>query len=140
MEREDSCRIINLWQGPVKFCRIASSSIVETTILRAQGQLYQTTENGNIRNLYTFQVVNKTNEKIPIKIKLKSPEGQLTLVGENLEVKGSALLDGAFFLEFPKSILDGLKTDVLIEIYSEGKLLEEVSTTFMGPIPKHILH
>jgi len=112
---------------------LTSREIIETTILRAPGQMYQLTETGNVRNLYTIQVVNKSAEAMPLNLKLGAPKGELTLVKGALELKAASMVDGAFFLEFAKSELSGFKTDVVVEVWSQGKKIEEVNTTFVGP-------
>lgn len=118
--------------GVMSFLLVARN-VIETTIMRAPGQLYQKVENGDIQNLYTMQVANKTVEDMPIMLKLHSHQGKLTIVGDTLVLKGKEVVDGVFFMQIPKAQLDGLKTKVEVGIYSDGKLLETVSTNFMGP-------
>ncbi|MDX5347547.1 MAG: cytochrome c oxidase accessory protein CcoG, partial [Hymenobacteraceae bacterium] len=47
---------------------LLTRSNVEATVMRAQGQLYQLTDNGHVRNLYNISLINKTNEAKPITI------------------------------------------------------------------------
>ncbi|MEN7546405.1 cytochrome c oxidase accessory protein CcoG [Rapidithrix thailandica] len=113
---------------------LTSRGIVETTVLRAPGQMFHKAENGNIRNLYTVQVVNKTSEDLPIELKLKQPEGgTVEIVGETILLKAEQNVDGAFFIELPVDKLKGMKTPIEMEVYTDGKFLESVSTTFYGP-------
>lgn len=112
---------------------LTSRAMIETTILRAPGQMYQLTESGGVRNLYTIQVVNKSSAVMDLDLKLVEPVGELTLVKGELTLKPENMVDGAFFLEFERSELSGLKTDVLIEVWSDGQKIEEVTTTFVGP-------
>jgi cytochrome c oxidase accessory protein FixG len=112
---------------------LTSRNSVETTIMRAPGQLYQKADNGDIRNLYTLQIANKTVDDMAIELKLSSHSGELTVVGNTINLKGKEIVDGVFFIQIPKKELDGIKTEIEIKIYSEGKLLEKVETNFMGP-------
>lgn len=112
---------------------LTSRNIVETTILRATGQLYQKLDNGNIQNLYTFQVVNKTIDDMPIEIKLESHAGELSVIGGEVVLPGKEMAEGAFLIQMKPSQLDGMKTKVLIGIYSDGKPLEKIKLGFLGP-------
>ncbi len=112
---------------------LTSRAVIETTILRAPGQMYQLTDKGNVRNLYTVQVVNKSNESMDLTLKLIEPKGEITVVGETLTLKPSGMVDGAFFLELEKASLTGLKTPVLIEVWQGDQKIEDVQTTFVGP-------
>ncbi|MDX9758853.1 MAG: cytochrome c oxidase accessory protein CcoG [Bacteroidota bacterium] len=112
----------------------ASRSDVETTVLRAPGTLYLEPAAGTIRNLFTIRIVNKTREPLPIRIALLEPDGTLELVGGGaLSVGASALAESAFFIDIDADHLDGLKTDILLGIYSGDRLIETVETGFMGP-------
>jgi len=113
---------------------LGARNIIETTIMRAPGQLYQTAENGDIRNLYTLQIANKTVEDMPITLQLHSHQGELTIIGDSILLEGKELVDGVFFVQIPKAQLNGLKTKIELGIYSNGKLIESVDTNFMGPV------
>lgn len=115
---------------------LASRADVETTILRTPGTLYQTLDNGNLSNLYSVQLVNKTTHAMPIELRIKQPEGAvLRLVGQaTLVAESQDMAKGAFFVEMPPEMLDGNKTKVYIEVYSGNELVDEVSTSFLGPI------
>jgi cytochrome c oxidase accessory protein FixG len=107
---------------------------VETTILRAPGSLYIKLDDQTVRNLFTIRVVNKTREALPIELKLLRPEGTLQIIGTNrVTAAATGIAETAFFIDLKRSVLDGVKTPVIIGIYSEGRLLEEVHTGFMGP-------
>lgn len=109
-------------------------SVVETTILRAPGTIFQTTEEGLIRNLYTFQVINKSSEQVPLEIRLKEPQGgRLTIAGGELLLKAEGHLDGAMVVELPKESTGGRKTTLTFEVYSGDQLIDVVKTNFMGP-------
>lgn len=113
---------------------LGTRGALETTILRAPGSRYQKTEDGQLQNLYTLQVVNKTVEDIQVELKLENPKGTLTVVGDSpLAVKGKELADGAFFLKIDPALLEKTKIDVTIGVYVDGKQMETVSTTFVGP-------
>ena len=106
----------------------------DTTILRTPGMLYQTREDGRISNLYAIKTVNKTPNDMPLRLELMNVTGDLELVGKTLELKGGALGRSEAFIILAKDQLTGMMTNVVVGIYSGDELLEEVSTSFVGPI------
>lgn len=113
----------------------ASRGDVETTILRAPGTLYLQPEEGTIRNLFTAKIINKSREELPIQFELREPEGALQLIGgKAIIVEAGSIGESAFFIDLPAQSLDGAKTNLRIAVYAGDRLLEEVHTTFMGPI------
>lgn len=108
---------------------------VEARILRLPGQLYEHKADNIISNVYTFKLVNKTNDSIKnIEFKLVSHKGKIKLVRhENITVLGHGLAEGTLFIEINGSALSGDKNRLEIEVYSEDKLIETTTTAFMGP-------
>ena len=113
---------------------LLSRADVETLLLRTPGMLYQEVEGDKISNLYNYQIINKTTEAFPVTFKLISHQGAIKFVGQPPTAKGDEVTEGAVFIEIPKEELNGRKTRVSVEIYSEDKLLETIKTNFLGPI------
>jgi cytochrome c oxidase accessory protein FixG len=109
---------------------------VETTILRTPGLLYQETVKGSISNLYNLKIINKTQESIPVELKLKSPNGSIRLVGGGINVPKNGIFESAFFIDIPVKQIKFSPIPVYIEIFSENELLEEIRTSFVGPQSK----
>jgi polyferredoxin len=108
---------------------------IETLILRSPGQMYQEVDNQHIKNLYTYQITNKTTQAIPLQLKIKDDVGILKFVGEAPpSVSKGKMAEGAFFIEMDKAKLTGMKTTLYIEVYSNGKLLNIEKTSFVGPM------
>lgn len=114
----------------------ATRSEVETVVLRTPGQLYQKVDGGGYSNLYNYEVVNKTAQDITgIEFKLKNPNGKLKLVGEAANIAPKqGMLKGVFFVEMPADQLEGHKTKIEIEVWSNGKKVDDATTNFLGPI------
>ena len=55
---------------------------VEATLLRAPGALFQQLPNGNLVNLYTLQLVNKTSQPMPVQLQLEDVPGKLSIMGD----------------------------------------------------------
>lgn len=108
---------------------------VEATILRLPGQLYEKLENGNIRNVYTYKVINKTTENIEnITYKLLSHQGSIELVTHSsFEIPRQGLAEGTLFIQLPTKELNKDKLRLKIGVYSGEKLIETATTNFLGP-------
>lgn len=107
---------------------------METIILRSPGQLYQQVDEAHVSNLYTYQIINKTNHAMPVQLRLATPGGSVQFVAaEPTEVKKDSLAQGAFFVKMETSALKSRKTPIVIEVFSGGEKVDEVKTNFMGP-------
>ncbi|RMG77511.1 MAG: cytochrome c oxidase accessory protein CcoG [Bacteroidetes bacterium] len=113
---------------------LANRSDVEAVILRTPGMLYQKVDETHLSNLYNYQIFNKTGKELPLELKLKTPYGKLKLVGDPPVAPPNEVVEGAFFIEMDKDHLDSRKTTLDIEVWSNGKIVDEVSTSFLGPI------
>lgn len=112
----------------------ALRSQLDTTILKLPGQLYQE-KNGIISNVYTFKILNKTNETFKnVSFKIRNKEGKLIVVGNSIfDIKKSEMKAGTLFIELPENKLEGENTKIKIDIYSDDKLIETTKTNFLGP-------
>ena len=119
----------------VMFSMILLRTDVDTTILRLPGQLYE--EKGkNISNVYTFKVINKSTQALEhITFKVVNPkQGKLKLVGnQEIHVKKADLAQGTLFVEIPAALLESDNTKINIEVRQGNKVIETVTTNFLGP-------
>ena len=107
---------------------------VETTLLRAPGALFQQTAEGRIQNLYTVKVINKTSRELPVELKLENVPGNVRLMGAvPFSVPRQNLAQTSVLIELEPNVLSGSSTKLRLGVYSNGKLLETVSTGFVGP-------
>ncbi|MBK6542014.1 MAG: cytochrome c oxidase accessory protein CcoG [Flavobacteriales bacterium] len=106
----------------------------ETTVLRTPGMLFQTQEDGRISNLYSIKTMNKTPHDLPVHLELMNVEGEIKVIGKPMDLKAGELGQGEVFILLDKDQLQGMKTKVVIGVYVGDKLLEKVSTSFVGPI------
>ncbi len=108
-------------------------SDLETTILRTPGMMYQERPDGAISNLYQLKMLNKSNNIYPVKLELMEPAGRIEMVGEDIVLRKQGMEAGAFFIIINPEELDGLSTSVEVGVFSDGVLLETVTTRFLGP-------
>ncbi|MBK8339728.1 MAG: cytochrome c oxidase accessory protein CcoG [Flavobacteriales bacterium] len=109
----------------------------ETTVLRTPGMLFQTRPDGSISNLYTFKTVNKTHHDLPIRMELMNVRGEIDLIGNALDIKAGELGQGEMFIVLRSDQLEGMKTNLLIGVYTGDRLVEKVRTSFVGPMTPH---
>ncbi|NAS31496.1 cytochrome c oxidase accessory protein CcoG [Flavobacteriaceae bacterium R38] len=108
---------------------------IEANVLRLPGQLYEHKEGNIISNVYTYKLVNKTNNDIAnIHFKLLSHNGKIEVVShKELTVPKRDLIEGTLFIEINQSALSGDKDRLKIGVYSDEKLIETTVTGFLGP-------
>jgi polyferredoxin len=112
---------------------ITARKPIEATILRAPGMLFQEPEPGKISNLYNIKLVNKTNEDLPVDLKALSHQGIIQIIGHDINVKKQSVGESVFFLVLNKEDVKTDKNPIRFGIYSNGKLIEEITSTFVGP-------
>jgi cytochrome c oxidase accessory protein FixG len=116
---------------------VFTRSDVQTTLLRAPGALYQQSPDGQISNLYTLKLVNKTSRDVPVQLKLLNAQGKLSVMGQrDMVVPKEQLTQDSVLIELPPSQLAGPSTPLKIGVYSQAKLLEVIDTVFIGPRQK----
>lgn len=107
---------------------------VEASILRLPGQLYQH-KGDNISNVYTFKIINKTNEEFKdIHFKLVGIKGTLNVVGhQDFKVPKQGMNSGTLFIEINQFLLETDKTKLEIEVYNGNEKIETATTNFLSP-------
>lgn len=110
---------------------------IETTLLRTPGMLYQKQEEGKISNLYSIEFVNKTFKELPIELKLIEPKGEIRLVeGQSILVHKESVGKTSFFLVLDSKEVKRVSTPVIVEVWSNGQIIETMKSKFNGPVYK----
>lgn len=107
---------------------------VDATILRTPGMLYQKQDGDMISNLYNIKIINKTHKDIPVTLKLESENGSIKMVGKDLILGKEAKMESEFFIYLPKGSITERKTTLKLGLYADGKKIQTVKTTFLGPV------
>lgn len=114
---------------------VASRKEIETTLNRTSGMLYQTQANGNISNLYNIEFVNKTFDSIPIELELIEPKGNIVLLEKGkIKIPKDELGKTSFFIEVDPKTITNNQNKVLINVKSNGELIEQVKSNFVAPV------
>lgn len=113
---------------------LATRQDVETTVLRAQGLLYQD-QGTKISNLYNIEFVNKTFEDIQVEIQLVDLKGEIQLVqNQAISVKSEDIAKTSFFILLDKSQIHMHSMPLKLRVLGNGKEIDVVKTNFMGPV------
>ncbi|MFN8311004.1 MAG: cytochrome c oxidase accessory protein CcoG [Chitinophagales bacterium] len=108
---------------------------IQTTVMRAQGMLYQEQANNQISNLYNIQLINKTRQEIPVELRLEDNElgGTIKVVGKPLKTAPESVGEGVFFVLLDKAKLHHRKNTIKIGVYANNEKIDELKTSFMAP-------
>lgn len=106
---------------------------IESTILRQKGTMFQEYDSLHYSNIYMIQVINKTRKTLRVDLELDKPAGEIKLIGGPLEVKKGEVGEAQFLVLIKKSDLKSSNTEVEFKVMSEGKKMDEIESTFVGP-------
>jgi len=93
-------------------------------------------KNGKITNTFIYTLLNKTNQKKTITIKVLTPEhAEITYFGsDKITLKGDEILKGNINITFPEDDIKFSKQNMVIGVFDEkGEMLDSFDTTFEGP-------
>jgi cytochrome c oxidase accessory protein FixG len=108
---------------------------VEAIILRTPGMIYQKQSDHSYSNLYNINIVNKTFNNLPITLELAEPKGEIRWVGEGIKsLNPQDVKDGEFFVIIDQENIKVSKTKLKIILKSGGKVVDEETTNFIGPV------
>jgi hypothetical protein len=102
--------------------------------MRTPGMLFQESPDGNISNLYNFQLANKTNKPISVKIITNTAGASVKMIGTLNTLPPAEVSKGSLFIYLPKDKLHDHKTEVNITILQGQKVVASTRTNFMGPV------
>lgn len=115
---------------------LATRSPLRVSLLRVSGSTFQTQPDGRISNLYQVKFSSRVFADFAPELRLLHPEGELKIIGSLPTVPGGGTAQTTLLLLLDPQQLKGLKEDVTIGIFKDGEKMEEVHTTFLGPIKK----
>ena len=119
---------------------LITRSEIDVTILRSPGMFYQEQLNDQVSNLYDMKVLNKTFEQRDIQVKLLNVKGEIKILGDNKSVPPQAAALTKMFVMLDKKSITAMNTPLLFAVYSNGKEIQRISTSFLGPVEKREKH
>jgi cytochrome c oxidase accessory protein FixG len=113
---------------------IAIRPVVSVVILRQPGTLFATVDEHAIANFYNVQVINRTSRPHLLQYRAPGlPGAVITPLGPVGSVDGHALVESRLLVQAPRSSLAGATTPVTFEVLADGKVVETISSSFIGP-------
>lgn len=112
---------------------IFSRSDIDGRLLRAKGSTYQVMENGKVSNLYTMELINKSGKDMNFSIESADPKTTVQIVNDIHVLQKDKTATLSFFLLKEKGDIEKYKQDVKVNIVSDGRVIESLKTTFIGP-------
>ncbi len=119
--------------GTVLAYLLAVRTPLDVTILRTPGMFYQEQPDGRISNVYDVRVVNKTFEPAVLEVRLLGTPGEIRIMGDGFTAAPLATLEGKLLLLLPRTAVHRLNTPLDIGIFSGGRRIDVVTTSFLGP-------
>lgn len=117
------------------FCVLLfTRSAVDCTLLRAPGGLFQEHIDGKISNLYTLKVINKSRRDVPLTFRIEDAAGTLDVMGAGqFVVPRENLAQTSILISLEKTALTQGKAKVRVGVYANGKRINTIKTSFIGP-------
>jgi cytochrome c oxidase accessory protein FixG len=115
---------------------LLNRSDFELTILRTPGMLYQEQPDNKISNLYDLKIINKTFASMPASIELLNIQGEIKLVGSDLQIEPQGVEEGKFLVILSKDQIKALNTPLEIAVKSNDKIIDIIKTSFLGKVDK----
>lgn len=115
---------------------LSSRDVVQVTMLRAPGTIYQTQPDGRISNIYTYKLLNKSGESQQIELKMIQPkDAEIEFVGTKsvMELDMQDMLKGSIVVKVNPEELTGSSQELQMGLYANDVLIKEVELMFRGP-------
>lgn len=113
---------------------IFSRSDMDVTIMRSAGMLYQEQPGGNISNIYNAEIINKTNRNRTVILKPEDPSIKIKYIQAPGPLSKGGSVKAVFFVIIPAKNIHTPKTDVRLQLITDHKVIQTISTNFVGPI------
>ena len=107
---------------------VFTRSPVETSLFRAPGALFQTMPDGQLSNLYTLKLANKTHQQKRITLKLQNIPGEIKVLGTELIVEPEALAKTSVLIKLSPEILANGRTPIVVGVFDDGQQIETIHT------------
>ena len=113
---------------------LVNRSDFEASILRTRGTLFQEMEDGRYSNIYDISLINKTNEEIPVEVRIIEGLGEITLIGNDMLIDAQGEFNGKFLIIIDEKDFTSSKMEIIIGIYKDGELIDTAKTKFIAPM------
>ena len=113
---------------------IALRAPVDVLILRQSGTSYSRLDDGAFANFYNVQVINRSAGEHTLAYRAVEPSGAtVSTLGPIDRVSAHRVLESRLMLRIPQDQIKGTATPVVFEVLADGKVIERVQSSFLGP-------
>jgi len=115
---------------------LATRSTIEMQVIKASGQLYVETPDGQISNMYNYMLINKShNSYDSLELQLDGV-GSVELVNGHkyISLKKEGSIKSTLFIKIPANKILKRKQTIKVNLYHKGRLIEVEKTNFLGPV------
>ncbi len=112
---------------------LTNRSEFSVTLLRAPGQLFQRGTDGQITNLYTVELLNKTNRTMTVTLRPTLAGATIRYVQPLPTLAGGKSATATFFIALPAQKMAQNSLTVPVEMRANGRIIETIETRFLGP-------
>jgi cytochrome c oxidase accessory protein FixG len=113
---------------------LATRPDLDFVVLRQPGTLYATVAGGDLANFYTLQAMNRSAHPTPVTVEVVEPAGgTVTVLGSSSLVPAYGVLDARLLLRLPSAAVHGPSTPVRFAVRSNGRMLQQIDSSFLGP-------
>jgi cytochrome c oxidase accessory protein FixG len=106
---------------------------VDVTIMRSAGMLYQEQPGNYISNIYNADIINKTDKLQDIKLVAEDTAVKIKYIQAPGVLGKESSTKAVFFLMLPVKKIHSAKTNIKLNVINKNKVLNSISTTFVGP-------
>ena len=97
------------------------------------GSMFHDMGNGKIGNMYTMNIINKTNQDLPLEFKLLEGKGEIKVISESRVLLKKDIYKSSFIITMDEDDINTLKTYFKVGVFSNGELIDNTKVTFIGP-------
>ena len=113
---------------------LATRDEIDVTILRTQGMIYQKLPDGQIGNLYTARMFNKTHQDITVKLSIPETDGSIEVIGQSAFLPKESYAVITFIIKKRPITIKNRNTKITISLITENKKPIKKTTNFIGPV------
>lgn len=112
---------------------LANRKMMDVSLFRTPGMMYQKADSNTVSNVYNLKILNKSFDEKIFELRLSGITGNLTVIGGRNSVNPQETLETKVLVLISEEELEKTNTPFTIEIISEGKVIEKISSNFLGP-------
>ncbi len=116
---------------------IITRSELDVTILRSPGMFYQEQKDNTVSNLYDVTLLNKTFDEKEYRLQLLTPAGEIKMLSERPYLLPQEASMIKMFVLLDKHSIASMNTPLVIAVFSGGKEVDRITTSFLGPVEKN---